>query len=117
MIPHRNDSEDELRGIARFIAELGTDTPWHVTQFYPTYQLTSEPRTPVQTLRLARRIGSEAGLQYVYEGNVPGEGGENSCCPSCGGLLVKRYGYIIERNLLARGKCPGCGLQISGIWQ
>jgi pyruvate formate lyase activating enzyme len=117
IIPNRNDSEDELRGIAEFIAtELGPETPWHVTQFYPTYRLTGEPRTPLATLRAARRIGLDAGLRYVYEGNVPGEGGENSCCPSCGGLLVKRYGYIIEKNLIARGHCPGCGLEIDGIW-
>ena len=118
IIPNRNDAEDELRGIARFIAsELGPETPWHVSQFYPTYRLTDEPRTPVATLRDARRIGLEAGLRYVYEGNVPGEGGENSCCPACGGLLVKRYGYIIEKNLISRGACPGCGQAVDGIWQ
>ena len=118
IIPNRNDSEDELRGIAKFIAEeLGPQTPWHVSQFYPTYRLLDEPRTPVATLRSARRIGLEAGLRYVYEGNVPGEGGENSCCHSCGGLLIKRYGYIIERNLLAHGRCPGCGTAVDGVWQ
>ena len=118
IIPNLNDSEEQLRGIAQFIAsELGPQTPWHVTQFYPTFRLTDAPRTPVATLRSARRIGLEAGLRYVYEGNVPGEGGENSCCPSCGGLLIKRYGYIIEKNLLARGKCPGCGRAIDGQWE
>ena len=117
VIPNRNDSEDELRGIANFIAtELGPQTPWHVTQFYPTYRLAGEPRTPVATLRAARDIGVAAGLLYVYEGNVPGEGGENSSCPSCGGLLIKRYGYLIEKNLLTRGRCPGCGFEIDGIW-
>jgi pyruvate formate lyase activating enzyme len=117
VIPHRNDSEAELRGIAEFIAnDVGPETPWHVTQFYPTYRLTDEPRTPVATLRTARRLGVEAGLRYVYEGNVPGEGGENSVCPSCGGLLIKRYGYIIEKNLLTRGRCPGCGGVVDGIW-
>jgi len=118
IIPGLNDSEEQLRGIAHFIAtELGPQTPWHVTQFYPTFRLTDVPRTPVATLRSARRIGLEAGLRYVYEGIVPGEGGENSCCPSCGGLLIKRYGYIIEKNLLARGKCPGCGQAIDGQWE
>jgi len=118
IIPNRNDAEDELRGIARFIAnELGPQTPWHVSQFYPTYRLTGEPRTPIATLRGARRIGLEAGLRYVYEGNVPGEGGENSRCPSCDGLLIKRYGYIIEKNLLSRGGCPGCGRAVEGIWE
>jgi pyruvate formate lyase activating enzyme len=118
IIPNRNDAEDELRGLAQFIAsELGPQTPWHVSQFYPTYRLTEEPRTPVATLRAAHRIGLEAGLRYVYEGNVPGKGGESSCCPSCGGMLIKRYGYIIERNLVSRGKCPGCGLAVDGIWE
>lgn len=118
LIPNRNDSEDELRGMAEFIAkEIGPETPWHVTQFYPTYRLTNEPRTPLDTLRKARRIGVEAGLRYVYEGNVPGEGGENSSCPSCGGAVIRRYGYIIERNLLSRGRCPGCGMVIDGVWE
>ena len=118
VIPNRNDSEEQLSGIARFIAtEIGPETPWHVTQFYPTYRLVGEPRTPVATLRAARSIGLAAGLRYVYEGNVPGEGGENSYCPSCGGLLVKRYGYLIEKNVLTRGRCPGCGLEIDGVWE
>jgi pyruvate formate lyase activating enzyme len=118
VIPTRNDSEEQLRGIAQFLAaELGPQTPWHVSQFYPTYRMIDVPRTPLATLRLARRIGQQAGLHYVYEGNVPGEGGENSNCPACGGLLVKRYGYIVEKNLLSRGNCPGCGLPIDGIWQ
>jgi pyruvate formate lyase activating enzyme len=118
IIPHRNDSEQELRSIAEFIAgELGRDVPWHVTQFYPTYRLTGEPRTPIATLRAARQIGLDAGLRFVYEGNVPGEGGENSICPSCGGTFIQRYGYIIEKNLVCRGRCPGCGLPLGGVWE
>jgi pyruvate formate lyase activating enzyme len=117
IIPNRNDAEHELRGMADFIVqELGPQTPWHVTQYYPTHLLTDQPRTPVTTLRSARSIGQAAGLRHVYEGNIPGEGGENSFCPSCGGLLIKRYGYIIEKNLLAGGKCPGCGKAVDGIW-
>lgn len=117
VIPNCNDSEDELRDLARFIAtEIGPETPWHVTQFYPTYRLQNEPRTPVSTLRAARDIGIAAGLRYVYEGNVPGEGGENSSCPSCGALLIERHGFSIRKNLLARGHCPGCGFQVDGIW-
>ena len=117
VIPNLNDSAEQLRGVAQFIAsELGTQTPWHVSRFYPNFTLTTEPRTPVATLRKAWQLGQDAGLLHVYEGNVPGEGGENSCCPSCGGLLVKRYGYIVEKNLLANGHCPGCGREIDGIW-
>jgi pyruvate formate lyase activating enzyme len=118
VIPGRNDSDEELRNIASFIAgEIGPATPWHVTQFYPTYRLTTEPSTPVATLRKARRIGLDAGLRYVYEGNVPGEGGENSYCPSCGSVLIDRYGYTIQGNLLANSRCPSCQQQIEGIWE
>ncbi|HJV66167.1 MAG TPA: AmmeMemoRadiSam system radical SAM enzyme [Geomonas sp.] len=118
VIPHRNDSEQELRKIAEFIVgELGAGTPWHVTQFYPTYRLQDEARTPVATLRSARKIGLEAGLRYVYEGNVPGEGGENSYCPGCQQLLIKRYGYQIEKNLLVEGRCPSCSFAVDGIWE
>ncbi|QXE92205.1 AmmeMemoRadiSam system radical SAM enzyme [Geomonas subterranea] len=117
VIPNRNDSETELRDLARFIAsEVGVETPWHVTQFYPTHRLTDQPRTPVETLRSARRIGLEAGLRFVYEGNVPGEGGENSYCSFCGSLLIKRLGYLVEKNLLCNGTCPGCGAVIEGVW-
>lgn len=116
IIPGLNDSEEELQGIASFIVtNLGVDTPWHVTQFYPTYKLTDRPRTPVETLRRAREIGLEAGLRYVYEGNVPGEGGENTWCPFCSSLLIKRHGYIIESNRVSGGTCPDCGASIAGI--
>lgn len=116
IIPGLNDSESELRGIAEFIASnLGIDTPWHVSQFYPTYTLTDRPRTPVATLRKAREIGLAAGLRYVYEGNVPGNGGENTCCPSCSTLLIKRYGYIIESNRICNNACPDCGAAIAGV--
>lgn len=116
IIPGLNDSDKEMQGIAEFIvSNLGIDTPWHVSQFYPTYLLTELPRTPVATLRRARDIGLAAGLRYVYEGNVPGEGGENTSCPSCSNLLIKRYGYVIESNRISNGACPDCGAAIAGI--
>lgn len=116
IIPGLNDSDAELRETAGFIVnKLGPDTPWHVSQFYPTYKLTDRPRTPVSTLRKAREIGLAAGLRYVYEGNVPGEGGENTSCPSCKNLLIKRYGYIIESERIRNGACPDCGAAIAGI--
>ncbi|MDP2106839.1 MAG: radical SAM protein, partial [Desulfobulbaceae bacterium] len=103
-------------GIASFIVtNLGDETPWHVTQFYPTYKLIDRHRTPVETLRKAREIGRAAGLKYVYEGNVPGEGGENTWCPSCEALLIKRYGFIIDSNRIHNGACPDCGAVIPGI--
>ncbi len=118
IIPNHNDSDDELRAIAKFIAEkVGVDTPWHVTQFYPTYKLTDQPRTPVATLRRARQFGLDAGLRYVYEGNVPGEGGENTYCPNCSELLIKRYGYFIESSRMEEGKCPECNCVLDGVWK
>ena len=116
IIPTWNDSDQEMAGIARFIAdELGVQTPWHVTQFYPTYKLIDQPRTPLETLHRARRIGVEAGLQHVYEGNIPGSGGENTRCTGCGTTLIKRFGFTIGENLLADGKCPTCHTPLAGI--
>jgi pyruvate formate lyase activating enzyme len=116
IIPGLNDSDMELRGIAEFIvANLGIDTPWHVSQFHPTYKLTDRSRTPVSTLRRARDIGIAAGLRYVYEGNIPGEGGENTGCASCGAQLIRRHGYLIESNRINNGACPDCGAAIAGI--
>lgn len=116
IIPGLNDSESDLHGIATFIANnLGVDTPWHVTQFYPTYKLTDRPATPVETLRKARDIGMAAGLRFVYEGNIPGKGGENTWCPSCSAMLIKRYGFQIESNRISCGTCPDCGIKIAGI--
>jgi pyruvate formate lyase activating enzyme len=116
IIPDLNDSDSELQNLAEFIvANLGIDTPWHVSQFYPTYKLSDRPRTPLATLRRARDIGHAAGLRYVYEGNVPGEGGESTYCPSCSTVLIKRFGYIIETNRIVNGNCPDCGKSIAGI--
>lgn len=116
IIPGLNDSERELQGIASFIVNnLGADTPWHVSQFHPTYQLTDRSCTPPETLRRAVDIGLTAGLRYVYEGNVPGRGGENTTCPACSSLLIERYGYIIIANRTRNGACPECGAVIAGI--
>jgi len=117
IIPDLNDSEADLTAIAEFIVTVDPGIPWHVSQFYPTYKLTDKPRTPVATLRHACEIGYKAGLRHVYEGNVPGEGGENTYCPSCSHLLIGRYGYAIRENTLRNGRCPVCNTVISGIWQ
>lgn len=116
IIPSMNDSEDELRKIAEFIKnEAGEETPWHITQFHPMYKLIDIPRTPVTTLRRAREIGLEAGLKYVYEGNVPGESGENTYCPNCKKPLIRRFGYRIQENKIKNSSCTYCGTEIDGL--
>jgi pyruvate formate lyase activating enzyme len=117
IIPDHNDSEEGLRNIAEFIKSVDPAVPWHVTQFYPTYKLTDKPRTPIKTLRRAREIGFETGLKYVYEGNVPGEGGENTFCPDCKELLIKRFGFSIIENKMKNGRCSKCGIEIEGVWK
>ncbi|RMG03745.1 MAG: AmmeMemoRadiSam system radical SAM enzyme, partial [Nitrospirae bacterium] len=115
IIPGYNDSEEFLRFAAGFIASVDPAIPWHVTQFYPTYKMLDRGRTPVSTLRRAREIGFESGLKYVYEGNVPGEGGENTYCPSCGETVIERFGFSIRRKNLKNGACGSCGTMIDGI--
>ena len=114
VIPTHNDSSSELEQIAEFIKGVDRDIPWHISQFYPTYQLTKLPRTPVETLHMARDIGLKAGLHYVYEGNVPGRGNENTYCYSCEGLLIERWGYSILKNTIEDGHCPTCKASIAG---
>ena len=116
IIPGHNDTEEELRDIARFIRELGVDTPWHVTAFYPTYKLTDQPRTPAAVLKKAREIGLSEGLRYVYTGNVPGDEGENTYCYQCGKTLIKRIGFTIQKNTIRDSKCYACGAKIDGVW-
>ncbi|MBC8200249.1 MAG: AmmeMemoRadiSam system radical SAM enzyme [Desulfobacterales bacterium] len=116
LIPGLNDGAEELKELALFIAgSLGTETPWHVSAFYPTYRLTDRPPTPVESLVMAREIGIKAGLRYVYTGNLPGDNGENTFCYSCGKLLINRLGFSIIKNVLEKGRCPYCGAQIDGI--
>ena len=116
IIPGWNDSEAELREIAKFIKSVSSSIPWHVTAFHPTYKMLDRPPTPVSILRRAREIGYEEGLRFVYEGNVPGEGGENTYCPGCNELLIKRYGFTILENRMDNGRCPKCGETIEGVW-
>jgi pyruvate formate lyase activating enzyme len=115
VIPGHNDSEEELRRTAEFVRSVGEDVPWHVTRFHPTYKLIDQPRTPLETLKRARRIGLDAGLRYVYEGNIPGEG-EETLCWSCGKSVVKRYGFSVEENHVRDGKCEYCAAKIDGVW-
>ncbi|WP_298272828.1 AmmeMemoRadiSam system radical SAM enzyme [Geobacter sp.] len=116
IIPNLNDSDEELQAMAGFIADkVGIETPWHVTQFYPTYRLLDQPRTPPETLERARRFGLEAGLRYVYEGNVPGLQGESTFCSACGELLVSRTGFRVEAIVVKNGRCPRCSAVLNGV--
>ncbi|MDL2121832.1 MAG: AmmeMemoRadiSam system radical SAM enzyme [Deltaproteobacteria bacterium] len=116
LIPGLNDDKHELEMLAEFIVNsLGSETPWHVSAFYPTYRLTDRPPTSVESLVVAREIGIKAGLNYVYIGNVPSEDGENTFCYKCGNILIRRSGFYVEKNLIKNSRCPHCGALINGV--
>jgi len=117
LIPGLNDDRKELEALAAFLSDsLGVDTPWHISRFHPTYQLTDRPPTPVKTLDMARNIGMTAGLKYVYTGNVPGDRGEKTFCSQCGEILIDRWGFYVQKNRITNGMCPQCGWKIEGVW-
>ena len=119
VVPGFNDSNEELMEAARFIASVSPDIPWHVTAFHPDYKMNDRSRTPVSTLVRAAEIGEEAGLKHVYAGNIPGQTKdyENTYCPHCRALLIKRTGYMLQSyRLTAEGTCPKCGTKIAGVW-
>ena len=117
VVPGMNDSRGELADIAKFIAgELGPDVPWHVSRFHGDYRMTGTPPTPIETLVMATELAAEAGLRYVYCGNVSGQADENTYCPSCHERLIERSGFSVRSNRLADGKCPSCGTAIPGVW-
>jgi pyruvate formate lyase activating enzyme len=115
VIPTVNDSSEELRQIARFIHSLGPETPWHISRFFPTFQMADLPPTPVESIRRGREIGLEMGLQYVYTGNLPGDEGESTFCPQCGQRVIYRHGYSLLENHLESGRCDRCHTAIDGI--
>jgi pyruvate formate lyase activating enzyme len=117
VIPGLNDATEELTDIAQFIKGVDVGMPWHVSAFYPTYKMLDRPRTPVATLLKAREIGLQAGLRYVYTGNIPGQGGESTSCYDCGELLIDRVGFLIRGYHLKDGKCPKCQAEIDGVWK
>ena len=112
LIPERNDAEDELAALAGFLASVSPDIPWHVSRFYPCYRLLEAPPTPVASLERALRLGREAGLRYVYAGNVPGHTSESTVCPECGEVVLERQGFRLVRNGTINGKCPACGAKV-----
>ena len=119
VIPGFNDSHDELKRAADFIATVSPDIPWHLTAFHHDYNMNDNADTTAEQLMSACEIGRAAGLRYVYAGNLPGRVGrwENTYCPSCSELLIERYGYVIRQmKVTSSGVCPTCSTTIPGIW-
>lgn len=119
VVPGFNDDDAQLTRAAEYIASVSPKIPWHVTAFHKDYRMTDPDDTPPETLLRACAIGTAAGLQFVYAGNLPGRVGrwEHTYCPDCGELLIERRGYVIRRQCVgAQGRCPGCGRGIPGVW-
>jgi pyruvate formate lyase activating enzyme len=119
IVPGFNDDKGELRDMARFLASISPDIPWHVTAFHPDYRMTDPPATTTGTLVRAAEMGAEEGLHFVYAGNLPGRVSrwENTYCPGCQTALIERFGYLIrEYYITSKGTCPKCAAVVPGIW-
>jgi pyruvate formate lyase activating enzyme len=117
LVPGKNDDQGMLREMSQWIRdELGAGTPLHFSRFHPMYKLKSLPPTPAKTLEKARETAMDAGLHFVYIGNVPGNEGEHTHCPQCRKTVIERVGYRIRANHLKGGACAFCGEAIPGIW-
>jgi pyruvate formate lyase activating enzyme len=118
-VPGFNDSDEELRDIARYLVSVSPDIPWHVTAFHKDYKMTGPDNTSVATLLRAAEIGASEGLRYVYAGNIPGHvrNWENTYCPDCRALLIERRGFRVLENRIPDGACPSCKQSIPGFWQ
>ena len=115
LVPEENSSDEEIRRIAAFIANLSKDIPWHLSRFRPDYHFADHAVTPIDVLRKAKEIGEQNGLRYVYLGNVMET--SDTICHRCQKLLVKRSLFDIDQDRLAEGKCPSCGAETAGIWR
>ncbi|MGE5601810.1 MAG: AmmeMemoRadiSam system radical SAM enzyme [Nitrososphaerales archaeon] len=116
VIPGLNDTDEELRWVANYLRdEVGPDTPWHISRFFPQYEMADTPATPAHVLQRAYEIGKEMGLQYVYVGNLPGNQTESTFCPNCGTMVIERTGYWLGKRRLAGGKCASCRTAIAGV--
>ncbi|MDR1872978.1 MAG: AmmeMemoRadiSam system radical SAM enzyme [Deltaproteobacteria bacterium] len=118
LIPGLNDSPAELKALAKWLADLSVDIPWHISRFIPRYKQMDRSTTPVESMERAKEIGLESGLRYVYIGNAQGPGYGDTVCPNCQKVLIKRSGFWVDENLLGKeGECPGCGAKIAGRWR
>lgn len=117
VIPTLNDNMDEIKRMSEWIVkELGPNVPLHFTRFHPAYKIRNLPPTPVKTLNEAWKIASEQGCNFVYGGNMPGGGREDTRCPQCKAYVLKRYGHMVLSDALKKGKCPDCGAPVPGVW-
>jgi len=117
VIPTLNDKTSEIREMCRWIMkEIGPEVPLHFSRFYPSYLMKNLPPTPISTLEKLRNTALEEGLHYVYIGNIPAHEAENTYCPNCGKIIVKRMGYLIEQINIEKGRCVFCGHKIPGFW-
>lgn len=118
LVPGFNDDKEEIKSIAKFIASVSPEIPWHVTAFHEDYKMSGQGNTGAGTLLRAADIGKEAGLYFVYAGNISGSVGnfENTYCQACNTLLIERNGFRILQNSLSDGKCPKCGVKVPGVW-
>ncbi len=117
VIPGLNDGEDELAPLADVIASIAPSIPWHLSAFHPAYRCMDRPPTSAATIRKARSVGRNRGLQYVFVGNLPGEEGEDTLCPHCRKPIIRRSGYRIIERVIRNGTCPFCGAVIPGVWK
>ncbi|HYL41250.1 MAG TPA: AmmeMemoRadiSam system radical SAM enzyme [Candidatus Binatus sp.] len=116
VIPGLNDDEANLRALTQWIvSQVGPETPWHVSRFYPAYELRDIPPTPLESLRRAASIGCEAGLAHVYVGNAPELEAQDTHCAGCGRVVIERHGYRVRNDLRPDGTCRGCGRRLAGI--
>jgi len=115
IIPGINDSENELKQTAEFLAGIDKGIPWHISAYYPQYK-SKIPPTEIGQIKSAIDIGKAAGLKYVYGGNIPGSEYENTYCPKCGDLLIERKGFLVSGSNIKKGFCSNCGQKIEGIF-
>jgi pyruvate formate lyase activating enzyme len=117
IVPGGNDDPRMIADLCKWhMAHLGADVPLHFSRFSPMYQMQDAPFTPLETLLSAARTAREAGIRYVYVGNIATPQGEDTLCPKCGRALVRRQGFIVSSNEIRDGRCPFCGAAIAGVW-
>jgi pyruvate formate lyase activating enzyme len=115
IVPDLNDGNEELGGIAAFLAGVDPDVPWHISRFHPDFEYSDTLPTPQATLERAARLGRDAGLRYVYVGNVAGQG-DVTLCPGCGRPVIERRGFSLVSNRIVDGRCPACRIPIAGVF-